>query len=123
MVIKSDNRLEPFDKEKIRRGIIRACKKRPISTEKIDKLVNDLEYELQDYVLEVPSFIIGEKVLGKLYKMDPIAYIRFASVYKKFQDVNVFIEELEKLKNEISKAGGIKKEEPKSLRIKELTPK
>ena len=101
MVIKSDGRLEPFDREKIRRGIIRACRKRPVTGEAIEKMVSGIEYDLQDYVMEVPSYIIGEKVLKKLYGIDLVAYIRFASVYRKFQDINTFIQELEKLKNEI----------------------
>ncbi|MFH1283949.1 MAG: transcriptional regulator NrdR [bacterium] len=99
MVIKSDNRLDPFDKEKVRRGIVRACQKRPVSSETIEKIIVEIEYELQEYVMEVPSSVIGEKVLKKLYDVDSVAYIRFASVYRKFNDVNTFMNELEKLKS------------------------
>lgn len=102
MVVKSNNRLEAFEKEKVRRGILRACQKRPVTSETIDRIINDIEYELQEYVMEVPSFIIGEKVLRKLYDVDSVAYIRFASVYRRFQDINTFIQEIEKLKKEIN---------------------
>ncbi|MBI4396284.1 MAG: transcriptional repressor NrdR [Elusimicrobia bacterium] len=98
MVIKSDNRREPFNRTKIREGIRRACIRRPISPDTIEKLVSEIEYELQDYVLEVPSREIGERILKKLYLLDPVAYVRFASVYKKFADLDAFLRELKKLK-------------------------
>ena len=98
MVIKSDNRREQFDRNKLREGLILACQKRPISVGEIEKIVSEVEYELQDYVIEVPSTSIGDKVLGKLKKVDPVAYIRFASVYRQFQDIDAFMEELKELK-------------------------
>jgi len=98
-VIKSDNRREPFDRNKLREGIIRACEKRPVSIDTIEKIVSEIEYELQEYVLEVSSKIIGEKVLDKLSKIDSVAYIRFASVYKQYNNIDSFIKEIEKLKN------------------------
>jgi transcriptional repressor NrdR len=98
VVIKSDQRREPFDPQKVRRGVIVACKKRPVPTDTIDRIIGEIEYELQEYMTEVPSKIIGEKVLEKLKDIDLVAYIRFASVYKKFDSINKFIKELQKLK-------------------------
>lgn len=100
MVLKSNNRQEPFQREKLRDGITRACKNRPISADRIEKLISDIEYELQDYVMQVPSRVIGEKVLKKLKDLDPVAYVRFASVYRQFQDIDAFMEELRRLKGE-----------------------
>ena len=99
VVIKSDQRREPFDPNKVRRGIVTACKKRPVPTDTIDRIIGEIEYELQEYMTEVPSKVIGEKVLEKLKDIDLVAYIRFASVYKKFDSINKFIKELKKLKN------------------------
>ena len=98
MVIKSDNRRQPFSREKMREGVVRACQKRPISSDAIEKLVSEVEYELQDYVLEVPSREIGDRVLKKLYQLDPVAYVRFASVYRQFGDLDTFLNELKRLK-------------------------
>lgn len=102
MVIKSNNMREPFDRDKLREGILRACEKRPISIDTIERLVSEIEYEIQDYVIEVQSRIIGEKVLEKLLKVDPVAYIRFASVYRQFQDIDSFMKELNELKQKFS---------------------
>ena len=98
MVIKSNDRREPFEREKLREGVLRACEKRPIGPDAIERLVSEIEYELQDYVMQVPSRVIGEKVLKKLLDLDTVAYVRFASVYRQFPDVNAFLQELEKLK-------------------------
>jgi transcriptional repressor NrdR len=98
MVIKSDNRREPFNRAKMREGILRACEKRPISSDAVEKLVSEIEYELNDYVLEVPSREIGERVLKKLAQLDAVAYVRFASVYRQFGDLDAFLQELKKLK-------------------------
>jgi transcriptional repressor NrdR len=103
MVIKSDQRREVYDRRKLLEGVMRACGKRPISTETVEKVVTEVEYELQDYVMEVDSKIIGEKVLKKLLDIDLVAYIRFASVYKQFGDIDTFLEELKKLKKENDK--------------------
>lgn len=102
MVLKSDDRREPFDREKLREGVARACEKRPIGVDAIERLISEVEYELQDYVMQVPSRVIGEKVLKKLKDLDPVAYVRFASVYRQFQDIQAFMEELQKLKEEES---------------------
>ena len=98
MVVKSDDRREPFDRDKLRRGVLRACEKRPISIDTIDQIVDCVEYELKDYVMEIPSREIGEKVLKKLHGIDQVAYIRFASVYRNFSDVDSFLAEIKKLK-------------------------
>jgi len=79
---------------------MRACEKRPISSDAIEKIISEVESELQDYVMEVPSRVIGEKVLKKLMDLDPVAYIRFASVYHQFATLDTFIDELKKLKKE-----------------------
>jgi transcriptional repressor NrdR len=104
MVTKSDDRREPFNREKLREGLLRACEKRPIGADTIERIVSEIEYELQDYVMQVPSKVIGEKVLKKLMDLDPVAYVRFASVYRQFQDLDAFLEELEKLKKSAPKA-------------------
>ena len=103
MVIKSDDRREPFNREKLREGILRACEKRPIGPDVIERVIAEIEYELQDYVMQVPSRVIGEKVMKKLKELDPVAYIRFASVYRGFQDLDAFHSELEKIKKEETK--------------------
>jgi len=100
MVIKANNRREPFNRDKLREGIMRACEKRPISSETIEKILSEIEYELRDYLMEVKSSVIGEKVLEKLRKIDDVAYIRFASVYRKFPDTATFMRELEKVSTE-----------------------
>jgi transcriptional repressor NrdR len=101
MVVKSDGRREPFDRKKIWMGISRSCKKRSISVETIDKIVNEVESDITgEYVMEIPSNTIGDKILKKLWNIDLVAYVRFASVYKKFGDIDVFIQELKKMKKE-----------------------
>jgi transcriptional repressor NrdR len=98
MVSKSDGRLETFNREKLREGISRACEKRPIGADTVERLVAEIEYELQDYLMQVPSHVIGEKVLQKLLKLDHVAYVRFASVYRQFQDTDAFLSVLDSLK-------------------------
>lgn len=103
MVVKSDERREPFDRNKLREGILKACEKRPISIDTVDQIVAEVEYEMKDYVMEIPSKIIGEKVLERLHSADPVAYVRFASVYRNFSDVDSFLSEIKKLKAERKK--------------------
>lgn len=98
MVVKSDDRREPFEREKLRRGVLRACEKRPISIDTIDQIVDAVEYDLKDFVMEIPSREIGEKVLKKLLSIDEVAYIRFASVYHNFSDIHSFLAEIKRLK-------------------------
>jgi transcriptional repressor NrdR len=101
MIVKSDGRREPFDRKKIWTGIDRACKKRSISVETIDKVVNEIENDIMgEYVMEISSNIIGDKILEKLWDIDLVAYVRFASVYRKFGDIDTFMQELKKLKKE-----------------------
>ncbi len=92
IVIKKDKRREPFSKEKLIAGIKKACEKRPIETEKIDKMINEIERRLREKVKgkEVESRVIGEEVMKALKKIDEVAYIRFASVYRDFKDVKDF---------------------------------
>ena len=97
-ILKKDGRREAFDREKLKRGIIKACEKRPVSYEQIEALIDKLEAELRKLKSkEVPSKLIGEKVMNGLKKLDKIAYIRFASVYRSFADVTDFQKELKDL--------------------------
>jgi transcriptional repressor NrdR len=97
-VVKKDSRRVPFDRERIRAGLEKACEKRPVSAETIDQLVSDVEANVyQTMEREVPSEYIGELVMQKLRKLDPVAYVRFASVYREFKDASDFVEEVEPL--------------------------
>lgn len=98
MVVKRDGRREPFNRDKVRQGIMRACVKRPISSDEIDKMIGEIEKELENYIMEVPSKIIGDLVLRKLRNIDEVAYVRFASIYKKFDNIESFMKELRNLK-------------------------
>jgi transcriptional repressor NrdR len=98
MVIKRSGQRESYDRNKIYSGILKACEKRPISVEKIEEMVDQIEkqlYQLDDK--EVSSIYIGERVMEALKKVDEVAYVRFASVYRRFKDAGAFIEELNKL--------------------------
>jgi len=99
MVVKNDGRRETYDPEKLRRSLQIACKKRPISTPTIDELVTTIELQLRDVSQdEVKSRAIGELVMQHLRHTDEVAYVRFASVYRNFQDRREFLSELEELK-------------------------
>jgi transcriptional repressor NrdR len=101
MVIKRGGTREQFSREKLLNGITRACEKRPVSMEKIENMVAEIERHLRDeFDREVSSRIIGEKVMDKLKETDDVAYIRFASVYRQFADVNSFIQTIEQLKSQ-----------------------
>jgi transcriptional repressor NrdR len=98
-VVKRDQTREPFDREKIRRGIERACSKRPISSQQIETLVQDIEAEVYaGFELEVPTTRIGEIVMRHLARTDEVAYIRFASVYREFEDARDFFNAIEKFR-------------------------
>jgi transcriptional repressor NrdR len=100
-VIKKDGRREPFDRLKILSGLKKACEKRPISIEALEKSVADIEKSLQDKGLkEIPSTVIGEEVMGCLHNLDEVAYVRFASVYRSFKDINEFMRELKDILSE-----------------------
>lgn len=98
VVIKKDNNREPYDRSKIEAGVFRSCHKRPISIDQITSLVDEVEtliFNREDK--EIPSHIIGEIVMDKLKDLDPVAYVRFASVYREFKDVSTFMDELKKI--------------------------
>jgi transcriptional repressor NrdR len=97
-VVKTSGVREPFSREKLMKGIATACKKRPVSTEKVDEVVDSIERALMGLNLkEVPSKRIGELVMRALKRLDEVAYVRFASVYRKFKDKTEFMEELKGL--------------------------
>jgi transcriptional repressor NrdR len=98
MVVKKDGRREQFDRQKILNGVKKACEKRPISMESIDKLVENVEQSCQEMQLEeISSTLIGEKIMSELKAFDGVAYVRFASVYRQFRDVGEFMSELKDL--------------------------
>lgn len=98
MVIKKDGSREAFDRNKIMNGIIRACEKRPVPMAEIEKVVDEIERGLNNMMeKEVESTFIGELIMERLRKLDEVAYVRFASVYRQFTDVNTFVAEVEKL--------------------------
>ncbi len=98
VVIKKDGRREPFDRVKILKGIKKACQKRPISMDVIENIVERIEQACQEYQLkEIPSSIVGERIMEELHNLDGVAYVRFASVYREFRDVNDFLDELKDL--------------------------
>ena len=97
IVIKKDQNREPYDRAKIEAGVLRACHKRPIPTEKITELVDSVETEIFNKELrEISSSEIGEMVMDRLKDLEAVAYVRFASVYREFKDVNTFMDELKK---------------------------
>lgn len=97
-VIKKDGSREAFDSEKIKRGVLKATEKRPVTLDQINRLVSEIEIEIRDKGLqEVSSRKIGEIVMRKLKRLDHIAYVRYASVYKDFQDIESFAQEIQKL--------------------------
>ena len=98
LVLKKDGRREPFERTKIISGIKKACEKRPISVEEIERLVDRLELRLQESSeKEVSTTLIGEWVMKELHDLDEVAYVRFASVYRSFRDINEFMLELQEL--------------------------
>jgi len=98
MIIKKDGRRETFNRDKIRSGIQRACEKRNISMNLIEEFIDDLERDLRETgEKEIPSHTLGEKIMNRLHELDDVAYVRFASVYREFKDVNDFVHELKSL--------------------------
>lgn len=101
-VIKSDGRREPFSEDKLRAGMLRALEKRPVSTDSIEDAISAIERRLRESGdREVLSRKVGELVMEKLRELDQVAYVRFASVYRSFEDVRAFLEEIERLENEL----------------------
>ena len=98
VVIKKDNNRESYDRSKIEAGVYRSCHKRPISVDQINSLVDEVEnavFNMEEK--EIPSSVIGQLVMEKLRDLDPVAYVRFASVYREFKDVNTFMSEIKKI--------------------------
>lgn len=107
MIIKKDGRREAFDRSKVANGIIKACEKRPVSMAEIESITNNIERGLSNLMKkEVKSEFIGELVMDELKKLDEVAYVRFAFVYRQFTDVNTFIKEIEKLMGNKDSNGG-----------------
>jgi transcriptional repressor NrdR len=100
IVVKKDGRREAFDRNKVLRGLVRACEKRPVPTERLEALAEEVEKDLYGRLdREVSSGEIGEMVMERLRDVDEVAYVRFASVYRQFKDINRFMQELQKLLN------------------------
>ena len=98
VIVKKDDNREAYDRSKIETGVLRACHKRPVSTDKIDELVDEVEADILNRgEKEISSRVIGELVMNKLKDLDAVAYVRFASVYREFKDVNTFMDELKKV--------------------------
>ena len=101
MVIKKDKTRQPFDREKLINGLLRACEKRPVSVDTLEKLADEIELQiLNSLKREITTNEIGEMVMARLKDIDEVAYVRFASVYRQFKDINTFMEELHKLLKE-----------------------
>ena len=101
MVIKKDGSRQPYDRDKVRKGILRACEKRSVSINQIEKILDAIEGQINNSLeREVTSEFIGELVMEKLKELDEVAYVRFASVYRQFKDINTFMDELNKLLRE-----------------------
>ena len=101
MIVKKDGRREIFNRQKVRSGIKKACEKRNISMNVIEEFVDELERDLRETgEKEIPSHKLGEKIMAKLHELDDVAYVRFASVYREFKDVNDFFSELKRLLSE-----------------------
>ncbi len=100
-IIKHNGSREPFNEEKLRNGFMRALEKRPVSVESIESSINSIKHDLQALgEREVQSMIIGEKVMGELRRLDQVAFVRFASVYRSFQDISEFQQEIDRLKEQ-----------------------
>lgn len=101
VVVKKDKSREAFDRNKLLNGLLRACEKRPVPLETLERIVDEIETLLQNSLdREVPSTLIGTYSMDKLKKVDEVAYVRFASVYREFKDINTFMDELNKIKAE-----------------------
>ena len=101
MIVKKDGRREAFNREKVRSGIQKACEKRDISANVIEEFLDDIERDLKEIgEKEIPSSMLGERIMTKLHDIDDVAYVRFASVYREFKDVNDFVSELKSLLNQ-----------------------
>ena len=107
MIIKKDGRREVFNREKVRSGVKKACEKRNISMNVIEEFIDELERDLREIgEKELPASVVGEKIMEKLHELDDVAYVRFASVYREFKDVNDFVSELKILLSNHEKPEG-----------------
>ncbi len=101
IVIKKDGSRQAFDRQKLLNGLLRACEKRPVPLQALENMVNEIEQTLQNSLMrEVPTEKIGSMVMDRLKELDEVAYVRFASVYRQFRDINTFMDELNKLLGE-----------------------
>ena len=101
IVVKRDNSRQPFDRNKIMNGVLRACEKRPVSMQELENAVNEIEASVQNSLeREITTEFIGEQVMEKLKGLDEVAYVRFASVYRQFKDIHSFMQELNKILEE-----------------------
>lgn len=101
IIVKKDETRESYDRQKLASGLIRSCHKRPVSMKVIDEMVDDIENQLYNSMQkEVGSTIVGELVMEKLKEVDEVAYVRFASIYREFRDINTFMDELKKILEE-----------------------
>lgn len=99
-IIKNDQRREPYDRQKLMQGIVAACKKRPVSVKKVESIVDKIENLIEKSgKMEIPSTEIGRYVMTELYELDEVAYVRFASVYRKFKDISEFITEVKDIES------------------------
>lgn len=100
LMVKRDGRREPFDRRKILSGVLKACEKRPVPADRMEQLVDEVERDIRkEFDREVPSTEVGERVMRRLHELDEVAYVRFASVYRSFKDINQFMKELRELLN------------------------
>ena len=106
-VAKRDGRSESFDKEKLLAGMIKACEKRPVGVEALEKVADEIMHDLHmEFRRKVPSHVIGAKVMASLHEIDEVAYVRYASVYRHFQDIGEFIHEIQRLEKQPRKSAG-----------------
>ncbi len=98
LIVKKDGRRQGFDRDKLMAGLVKACEKRPVGVDELESLVDEVEKQLQELgEKEVPSSVVGEAVMERLQRLDEVAYVRFASVYRPFRDVSEFLDELREL--------------------------
>ncbi len=105
-IVKRDGRHEPFDRQKLIGSISKACEKRPIGIDDMERAVGDIILDLEtNHEREIPTRVVGAKVMEKLHTMDPVAYVRYASVYRQFQEIGDFIEEIQSFEKRAARSG------------------
>jgi transcriptional repressor NrdR len=106
-VAKRDGRSEPLNRQKLYTGMLKACDKRPVSPEQLEKLTDEIILEIEnEFPREVPYHVIGAKVMARLHQLDPVAFVRYASVYRSFEDVGEFIEDMQQLERRQQRSAG-----------------